>query len=186
LKRHIHILGASGSGTTTLAKALCKELSYAHFDSDDYLWLPTDPPFTTKRPLDERVGLLRRDLQQADKWILSGSNCGWGDFLRDSYDLVIFLYVPASERMKRLYQRELQRYSAERISPGGDLYETQKEFLEYAAKYDSAGMGMRSLALHNEWLKQVKCPIIRIEGEQSNDERIEISLSQICSCSSPT
>lgn len=55
MKKHIHILGASGSGTTTLAKVLSDELGYAHFDSDDYFWIPTEPPFTTKRPLDERV-----------------------------------------------------------------------------------------------------------------------------------
>jgi adenylate kinase family enzyme len=37
----IHILGASGSGTTTLAKALANELGYKHFDTDDYYWIPS-------------------------------------------------------------------------------------------------------------------------------------------------
>ena len=31
----IHILGASGSGTTTLAKELSKKLNYEYFDTDD-------------------------------------------------------------------------------------------------------------------------------------------------------
>lgn len=38
---------------------------------------------------------------------------------------------------------------------------------------------MRSLALHNEWLKQLKCPVIRIEGEQTTEERLEIAISEI-------
>jgi Shikimate kinase len=40
----IHILGASGSGTTTLGRALAERLQYPHFDTDDSFWVPTDPP----------------------------------------------------------------------------------------------------------------------------------------------
>ncbi len=179
MKKHVHILGASGSGTTTLAKALSSELGYTHFDSDNYFWFPTEPPFTTKRPLDERVYFLKNDIEKVDKWILSGSNCGWGDFLIDSYDLVIFLYVPASTRMRRLVQREMQRYPIESISPGGDMYVSHKAFIEWAAAYETGGIDMRSLALHNEWLKKLRCPVIRIEGEQSTEERIEIAMREI-------
>ena len=45
----LHILGASGSGTTTLGRALAERLTYLHFDTDDYYWLSTDPPFTAQR-----------------------------------------------------------------------------------------------------------------------------------------
>ena len=34
----IHILGASGSGTTTLAQALSTVLHNTHLDTDDYFW----------------------------------------------------------------------------------------------------------------------------------------------------
>ena len=43
----IHILGASGSGTTTLGRALAERLQCPHFDADDYFWVPTDPPLPT-------------------------------------------------------------------------------------------------------------------------------------------
>ena len=42
-KNLIHIFGASGSGTTTLAEKTSRELGYFHLDTDDYFWLPTDP-----------------------------------------------------------------------------------------------------------------------------------------------
>ena len=42
-KNLIHIFGASGSGTTTLAEKISRELGYFHLDTDDYFWLPTDP-----------------------------------------------------------------------------------------------------------------------------------------------
>lgn len=178
MKKNIHILGASGSGTTTLAKALSQKLGYVHFDSDEYLWLPTNPKFTVKRPLDERLDLLKKDLETTDKWILSGSNCGWGDFLMHCYDLVIFLYVPVDIRIERLKEREMNTY-AEHILPSGDMYESYKEFIEWATAYDTGGLEMRSQALHNEWMKQLKCPVVRIEGVQSIDERIEIAMREI-------
>lgn len=179
MKKHIHILGASGSGTTTLAEGLCKRLGYFHMDTDNYYWYPTDPPFIDKRPIEERIHLIKRDMEKADKWIMSGSNCGWGDVFIDLYDLVIFLYVPAEIRMERLRLRELQRYGCGRLSPGGDLFRHHKDFMEWAAGYESGGMDERSLLMHNEWLKKMKCPVIRIEGVQSPEERLRIALEAV-------
>src|SRR5678809_1323103 len=47
ISNRIHILGASGSGTT-LGRALAEHLQGSHFDTDDYSWLPTDPPHTQR------------------------------------------------------------------------------------------------------------------------------------------
>jgi adenylate kinase family enzyme len=73
----IHILGASGSGTTTLGRALAARLLCPHFDADDYFWLPTDPPYTHQRERTERQQLLMDDLTAQEQWVLSGSLCGW-------------------------------------------------------------------------------------------------------------
>lgn len=62
MTNHIHILGASGSGTSTLAKAMAKQFGYKHFDTDDYYWLPVEEPFTRVRPIEERINLLLTDL----------------------------------------------------------------------------------------------------------------------------
>ena len=51
MKKHIHIFGASGSGTTTISQKVCGHTGYSHFDSDSYFWLP--PPRT---PLQARAG----------------------------------------------------------------------------------------------------------------------------------
>jgi adenylate kinase family enzyme len=72
----IHILGASGSGTSTLGRALAGRLQYPHFDTDDYFWLPTDPPFTHRRERTERAQLLMGDLTAHEAWVVSGSLCG--------------------------------------------------------------------------------------------------------------
>ena len=66
MKPLIHIYGASGSGTSTLGRYLAEQFHYAFLDSDDYFWLPTDPKFTTKRPIAERVPLMRQDIAAAE------------------------------------------------------------------------------------------------------------------------
>ena len=58
----IHILGASGSGTSTLGSALARRLGVKHADSDSLYWLPTNPPYTTPRPPGARQALLLRTL----------------------------------------------------------------------------------------------------------------------------
>ncbi len=55
----IHITGASGSGTTTLGRALAHLANVDHFDTDDYFWEPSDPPFSRPRLRDERIRLLQ-------------------------------------------------------------------------------------------------------------------------------
>lgn len=151
----IHIFGASGSGTTSLGKALSKKYGFTHFDSDDYFWLPTNPPFIHKRPIEERQKLLSEDLHNNEKWVLTGSLCGWGNVFIDDFDLVIYLWVPTAIRLKRLSEREIDRFG-ERISPSRDMYENHREFLKWAFKYDQGGLDMRSKATHENYTLSIK------------------------------
>lgn len=169
--RKIHILGASGVGTSTLGKALAEKLNYYHFDTDDYYWLPPKYSFTQAREKTERQSLLMSDLKKYDNWILSGSLCGWGDIFIPFFDLVIYLWIPKDIRIKRLIEREEQRYG-EDIEIGGKKYNQFLEFVEWASKYDKADINMRSKALHEEWLSLLKCPVVRLEGDLSVQERV--------------
>ncbi len=51
----IHVTGASGAGVTTLGRALAQHFAVPHADTDDYFWLPTEPPFTERRPVEDRA-----------------------------------------------------------------------------------------------------------------------------------
>ena len=177
MANRIHILGASGSGTTTLGRALAERLNYAHFDTDDYFWLPTDPPTTEKRERTERQKLLMGDLTANESWVLSGSLCGWGDVAIPLFDLVVYLWVPCEIRLERLRHRERERFG-ERIMPGGDMYETSQAFLKWAASYDKGGLEMRSRQLHEQWLGMLPCPIVCIEGEYTIEEQLDVLLDE--------
>lgn len=41
----LHIFGASGSGVSTLGNTLKNLWGIPYFDTDDYFWIPTEPPF---------------------------------------------------------------------------------------------------------------------------------------------
>ena len=48
MKSKIHIIGAAGSGTTTLGIELANVLPHVHLDTDKYYWLD-NKNFTKKR-----------------------------------------------------------------------------------------------------------------------------------------
>lgn len=170
--RRIHIFGASGSGTTSLAIALSVKIGCPHFDADDYFWLVTDPPFRQKRERSERVRMLSADLAAHGEWVLSGSICGWDEEITPMFDLAVFLWIPAELRMARVEKREIERYG-ELARPDEQWSAHSAEFLAWAAQYDDGGLDMRSRALHETWIQALQCPVLRLEGDMTVGDRID-------------
>lgn len=168
----VHITGASGAGTTTLGKAFGARYGHAHWDSDDFFWRPTDPPFTEKRPKEERQRLLVQAVEQAKRSVVSGSLLGWGDVIIPRLYLVVYVATPTDVRLERLIKRETQRFGA-RLLPGGDMYEAHQDFLAWAARYDTGGQEMRSAARHRAWLGQLSCPVVTVDGTRPVVETLE-------------
>ena len=177
--QRIHIIGASGSGTTTLAKSVANVMDYPHIDTDDVFWIRTDPPFRTVREISKRQELLLHALVKTDSWVLSGSLCGWGDFTIPMIDLTVFLWVPSDIRIQRLRKREIDRYGSEIDNPQDPRYEVHMKFLDWAASYDTGGLDMRSRAMHEKWISELTSPFIRIEGTQSIEENTGIIVQKI-------
>lgn len=176
---HIYIFGASGSGTTTLGNVLAKKLGYIHFDVDFYYWLPTDPPFLKKREKNKRLDMLKTDLDKQNKWILTGSMTDWGNSLIPLFDLAVYLYIPKDIRIKRLRIRERQRYGNE-IDKNGKMNLIFKEFIDWASLYDdSTSLETRTKHYHNEWIKSFKCPILKIIGDTTIEERLNRVINKI-------
>ena len=172
IPNRLHILGASGSGTTTFAAALAAKYGHRHLDTDDFYWLPTDPPYQQKRPREARLALLRSALAESASWVLSGSLCGWGDPLIPEFDLIVFLIVPTEIRLERLRARELNRYGPALLRCGGNLHQASADFLDWAGRYDTGGLEMRSRALHEAWLSKLPVRLLRLEGDQSTETQL--------------
>jgi len=168
----IHIVGASGSGTSTLGRALELECGYKWLDTDDYFWLPTDPPFVQSRPGEERAKLLGANIQKHPRCVISGSLCGWGDVFIPRFDLVVFVDTPVDIRIERLDRRERERFG-ERIREGGDMHKNHVDFIAWAKTYDTNSPPERCRALHEEWFKLLPCPVLRLDGAKPVDGLLE-------------
>lgn len=176
----VHIFGAPGSGVTTLGKALSDRLGFSHFDTDDYYWFTDDAlPYRRKRNPDHRRQVLKKDLESTGTWVLSGSLCGWGDVFIPSFDLVVFMWLPAEIRLRRIQEREFQRYGADRLLPGGDLNLVYEKFRGWAATYDEESGNIRSKSKEEQWLEQLTCPVLKMKEPESTDAMVT---SLLASC----
>ena len=156
------VTGASGSGTTTLGRALSEELKVAFFDVDDFFWLPTEPLYQQKRAPSARLSLFVEELAKVAHSVTSGSVIGWGGELENSFSLIVFLTLQHELRLTRLRQRETARFG--RANP---------EFLEWAAQYDAGKLDVNSRIGDEKWLSERSCPVLRIEGDSSVLEGVE-------------
>ncbi len=161
----IHITGASGCGVSSLGARLAEALQVPQLDTDDFYWQRTDPPFTDKNPISERIRLMREAMGPGG-WVISGALESWGTSLIEEADLVVFLTLPRSQRMARLIRRE-RRLFGTRIDPGGDMALINSEFLNWAAQYDDPGFTGRSRMRHEVWLAELGQPILRLDASAS-------------------
>lgn len=113
--------------------------------------------------------MLRDRLLPHPAWVVSGSMLGWGAVAEPWFDLVVFLTLDPTVRMRRIRERERQRYGP-RIEPGGDMAETSQAFLAWAAAYDTAGPEQRSRAGHEAWLSERHGPVLRLDAGESADQ----------------
>ena len=189
----IHITGASGAGVTTLGRAICDAFGHTHLDTDDFFWEPeariplpnaantadcTDvvmrPKFTVKRDKAERRRLLGEAIDASGgRCVISGSLTDWGDMFIPEFQLVIYVKTPTELRLERLRAREFAEFG-DSILPGGEREKEHREFLDWAAQYDTAGTDMRSAAMHYEWLQRLTCPVVGVDGSLPVTENLTI------------
>ncbi|KAJ54116.1 hypothetical protein ACMU_04255 [Actibacterium mucosum KCTC 23349] len=174
----IHVLGASGSGTSTLARGLASRLALQMFDTDDFYWQPTEPAFTTKRPAAERLGLMEALFLPRADWVLSGSMMGWGDPVIPRLTHVLFLTLPAAQRLARLRARERRRFG-NAIDPGGARHAAYRGFLDWAMSYDDPGFAGRSRARQESWLAGLQCPVIHLDASKPASELLQCAVDAL-------
>ncbi len=174
----IHIFGASGSGTTTLGKALHQKTGYRHLDADNYYWEKTDPPFQIKIPLAKRNQLITNHFLAQANCIISGSMVSWGTAWASAFNLYVFLYLPPAIRMQRLRDREIERYG-DSLKSNEKIRMESKAFLDWASQYDDGTFQGRSLAIHLDWIKVLDGKVLKIEGDTTVEERVDLVIKQL-------
>jgi len=169
------IMGASGAGATTLGNHFVKNNTrFLHLDSDDYFWEKTDPPFQEARISDERNLLFESDFYSQENVVVTGSIFRWKTDYKDLFDLVVLLYIPQEIRLQRLAEREISRYG-NKILFDEKLNAKYEAFLAWAAEYDlEENTTSRSLKQQKQWLTEVECTTLFLDGDLTVKERLEL------------
>ncbi len=167
----IHLIGASGCGKTTLGQALAQQLGCAHFDADDYFHEPTDPPFQRQRSPEACLQLITQDLKEHQEWVISGNVLNWGAHPLLIPSLLILMILPLDLRLKRLRQRESQRFGS-RIEPGGDMYQDHLWFMNWTCGYDDGSAERNNLPAHQALLAQQTGPTLQLDGSLSTVQQL--------------
>ena len=127
-----------------------------------FFWMPTNHPFTTKRPASERVSLIQQEFGDKD-WVLIGSYMDWGYELITHVDLIVFVVTATTVRLNRLAAREKKRFE-NRIAPGGDMHEIHVAFRGWASQCDNPNFSGRNRAWHEAWISEQTAPVLQIHG----------------------
>ncbi|MEK7951958.1 AAA family ATPase [Luteolibacter soli] len=166
----ILISGGPGSGCTSTAEILGKQLGLPVFDSDSYFHKPTDPPFQEQYTPDERRDLLDSALKSQPDWILSGSVATWGlPSLEPTHG--IFLDIPKEVRLDRLLNRQKNQFGS-RIDPGGDMQEEHESFIEWAAGYDDRTGSGRNATTDRSFLETHCGHLLAIAKNQAMEDLV--------------
>ena len=181
MSRGIIINGASGTGKTTLAGELAKQLGFQHIDLDDYYYhWDTDIPFSSFPSQDEVRERVMNDIAQGGYFVMSGTIGGilW-DLVNPLFDLAVLLTVPNKIRMERLEAREYTRFG-ERIRKGGDMYENSQKFLKESKLYDTGVHPAVPVTRerHEKWAAEIPCPVLRLDGTKPILENVEYIAEQ--------
>ena len=168
MKYGICVCGLNGCGKTTLARALAEALKFRHMDAEDYFFLPAEIPYSHPRSREEAQALLLADMREMPHFVFSAVNGDMGEEINVMYRLVVYLETAHEVRMERIQKRAYDRFG-DRMLPGGDLYEQEQAFLDFAAS--------RSADRVEVWLRTLPCRLLRLDGTASINANIDHILS---------
>lgn len=168
----IIICGLNGAGKSTLGKALAEKLQF-HFIDIENLYFPgtdSDYIYASPRTREEVQKLLLHEMNTYENFVLASVKGDYGEAVHSFFQYVILLDVPKDIRLKRVKERSFQKFG-NRMLAGGDLYEREENFFRFAEA--------RAENTAEEWVKLLKCPVIRMDGTKSIEENTNLIMKKI-------
>lgn len=162
----IQICGLNGCGKSTIGRALAQKIGFHFIDNEDLYFPKSDPldPYASPRSREDAERLLLQEVKKHPYFVFAAVRGDYGKEIQPLYSCVIMVEVPKEIRLKRIRNRSFQKFG-ERMMPGGDLHEGEEAFFKMAEARDDGYV--------EKWLKDVSCPIIRIDGTKPTEENVE-------------
>lgn len=125
----IMVWGLNGSGKSTLGKALAEKLRFHFIDNENLFFPKTDPDymFASPRSKEEVEIRLMDEVRQYENFVFAAVKGNYGEEILPYYQYAVLLEVPKEIRIQRVENRSFEKFG-DRMLPGGDLYEQEKEF----------------------------------------------------------
>ncbi|OQB24030.1 MAG: hypothetical protein BWY11_01403 [Firmicutes bacterium ADurb.Bin182] len=171
----ILICGLNGAGKSTLGKALAEKLNYIFIDVEDLYFPKTDLNYiyASPRTREEVVKFLLDEIKANDNFVFTSVKGDYGETIYPFFQHIVVIDVSKDIRLQRVKNRSFQKFG-NRILPDGDLYEQEKRFFDFVESRDENTV--------EEWVKNIECPIIRVDGTKPIEENISYIIKQISKC----
>lgn len=149
---------------------LAERLSYQFIDNEDLYFPKTDKKymFSNPRSKEEVIQILEEKISKDDKFIFAAVKGNYGEKLLTKIDYAILVEAPKEVRRERVKMRSAQKFG-DRILDNGDLVEKENAWFSLVSS--------RPENFATEWLEEIKCPIIRIDGTLPVEENVDFLLS---------
>ena len=161
----IIICGLNGAGKSTLGKALAEKMHF-HFIDIENLYFPKTNPnymYASPRTREEVKKILLHEMKMHENFILSSVKGDYGKDIYSFFQCAILIDVPRDIRLQRVKERSFQKFGNRMLS-GGDLFEQEEKFFRFVES--------RNENTVEEWVKSLKCQVMRVDGTKPIDENI--------------
>lgn len=102
--RRVHVVGTSGSGKTTVARAIADRLGIRHIELDAINWQPG----WVSLPEDEFRDKVEEATAEGD-WTIDGNYKAVRDIIWDRVDTIVWLDIPFTPVFLRVLRRTIRR-----------------------------------------------------------------------------
>ena len=160
----IMIIGPSASGKTTLGKKVAELLGFPYFDVDDFIWrFDTPELYTVMYSREEKISRLQNAIAPYEHFVMAGSMSSFHQAFDNTFEMMVFLYVDPDIRVQRANERAIQRFG-NRVLEGGDMYESNQDFLRKVRKYETDGSP--NLSEQKAWMENLTCKKLELDGTE--------------------
>ncbi len=165
----ILVCGLNGSGKSTIGQILANRFNF-HFIDSEHLFFEKRNVYKSSRSHEQATNILENEIKENPNFIFASVKGEYGENFVSKLNCAIFVDVPEKIRLKRIVERDINKFG-DRVTYGGDLYEDTHKFYEFVQSRDNSYV--------EKWLDTLSCEIIRIDGTKPIEENINLIVKHI-------